>query len=91
MSKNSRVAIERFVFARMELGNEESYFLGREYVSNKLSVSEREPLADSPMKEDEINLLGQSSRKIIFPNIWSVNDFLVSMTKDVYGRLKPRF
>ena len=91
MSKNSRAASECFVFARMELGNEESYFSGREYVSDKLFISEREPLANSPMKEDEINPSGQSSRKIIFPDIWSVNDFLMSMTKDVYGRLKPRF
>ena len=91
MSKNSRAASECFVFACMELGNEESYFSRREYVSDKLFISEREPLADSPMKEDEINPSGQSSRKIIFPDIWSVNDFLVSMTKDVYGKLKPHF
>lgn len=87
MLENSGATSERFVSAGTELGDEESYSSRCEYAPNELSISKRAPSADSPLEEDEINSSSQSSRKIILLDIWSVNDFLVSMTKDVYGRL----
>lgn len=69
----------------------EFYSSRHEYVSDELSVSEREPSVDFHLEEDETNSLGQTSRKIILSDIWSVNDFPISMTKDVYGKLGPHF
>lgn len=60
-------------------------------MSDELFVSEREPSVDFHLEKDETNSLGQTSRKIILSDIWSVNDFPISMTKDVYGKLGPHF
>lgn len=91
MLENSGVTSEHFMFARMELSDKDFYSSGREYVFDEPFVFEREPSVHFPLKEDETNSLGQSSKKIILFDIWSVNDFPISMTKDVYGRFRPHF
>ena len=78
--------VKHSVSIRMESGDEESHSLGREYTSDEQSISERESSADSPLEEEE-----EISKKIILPSIWSVNVFIVSMTKKVFSKLRPRF
>lgn len=93
MSESSKVTSEHFVSAYMESDDEESCLSGREYTFDELSIYERESSADSHLEEEkeESNPSGQISRRIILPRIWSINVFLVSMTKVVFSRLRPCF
>ena len=92
MLESDEATSEHYVFARMESGDEESHSSGREYTFDEPSIFERESLTYSPLEEEEeSNLLGQISRKIILPSMWWVNIFPVNMTKEVFSKLRPRF
>ena len=76
MSESSEATSEHSMPTCMESGDEDSHSSGCEYTFDKLSISERESSMDSPLEEEEeTNPLGQISRKIILPSIWSVNVF----------------
>lgn len=66
----------------MASGDEESHSSGREYTFDESFGFKRESSASSPFEEEvETCLPGQVCRKIMLPSIWSVNVFLMSMTK----------
>ena len=92
MSESSEATSEHFVSSHMESGDKESHSLGRKYTSDESSIFERESSTDSPLeKKEETNPSGQISKKIILPSIWSVNIFPMSITKEVFSKLRPRF
>lgn len=63
-----------------------------EYVLDDLFGSERESSANSPSKEEEeASVSGCGHRKAMLPRIWLVNDFPMSMTNEVFSRLRPCF
>lgn len=54
--------------------------------------SSKESSAGSPSKKElETNTLERACKKIVLRDIWSVNDFPVSMTNEVFNRLRPHF
>lgn len=60
--------------------------------SSANSSKEEEGEEEEKEREDKaVSLLGQDYRPIILPRIWSMNNFVPKMTKDVFGRLHPHF
>lgn len=63
-----------------------------EYVLDDLFGSERESSANSPSEEEEeASVSGCGHRKVVLPRIQLVNDFPMSMTNEVFSRLRPCF
>ena len=92
MSRSSEAMSEHSLLIHLELGDNEAYPSGYEYVSDDRPGSKRESSVDSPSEgEGEANPSRCSYRKVVLPRIWSVNDFPVSMKNKVFNGLRPRF
>ena len=59
------------------------------YSSDDLSVSDKS-LSSDPSSGDA-SLSGRRPREVILPDDWSINDFLVDMSDEVFSRLRPHF
>ena len=59
------------------------------YFSDDSSVSDKSSSSDP--SSGDASLLGQRPREVILPDDWSINDFLVDMSDEVFSRLRPHF
>ena len=60
-----------------------------EYSFDDSSVFDRSSSSES--SSGKASLSGQQLRDVILPNDWSIHDFPVDMSDEVFGRLRPRF
>ena len=60
-----------------------------EYSSDNLSVSDRSSSSDP--SSGEANSSRQKLREVILPDDWSIHDFPVDMSDEVFGRLRHYF
>ena len=60
-----------------------------EYFSDDSSVSNRSSSSESSSKETSPS--GQQPQEAILLDDWSIHDFPVDMSDEVFGRLRPRF
>ena len=73
----------------MGLNDDQTSYSRVEYLSNGLSVSERESASDpSPNK---VGPSGRCLREIVLIDNWSIHDFPIDMSNEVFSRLRPCF
>ena len=60
-----------------------------EYSSDDSSISDRSLTSESSLRE--ANPLGRRPREVILVDDWSIHDFTVDMSDEVFSRLRPHF
>ena len=88
MSGDSEATSERTPSIRMGSNNDQSS-PRTEYFSNDLSVSDRSLSSNSSL--GKASLSGRRPREVILPDDWSIHDFPLDMSDEVFGRLRPHF
>ena len=58
-------------------------------MSDGSSISERKSSSDPPFRE--ASPFGRRPREVVLSNDWSVHDFLIDMSDEVFSRLRPHF
>ena len=89
MSGDSEATSERTPSVCMSSNNDLSSHSRLEYSSDDLLVSDRESAFDPSL--EEASPLGQRLKEVILLNNWSIHDFLVDMSDEVFGKLRPYF
>ena len=89
MSGDSEITSKCKSSVRMDSDDNQTSQSSLEYMSNGSSVSEKESSSDPPF--GEASPFGRHPREVVLSNDWSVHDFLVDMSDEVFSRLRPRF
>ena len=89
MSGDSEITSKCKSSVRMDSDDNQTSQSSLEYMSNGSSISEKESSSDPPFGEASPS--GRHPREVVLSNDWSVHDFLVDMSDEVFSRLRPRF
>ena len=89
MSGGSEAISDRTPSMSIGLDDDLSSHSRLRYSSDNSLVSDRE--STSNPSSEEASPSRWQLRRVILPNNWSIHDFLVDMSDDVFGRLRPHF
>ena len=89
MSRDSQTTSDRTLSIHMVLDDDLSSHSRLGYLLDESSVSDRESTPNPSSKE--ASPLGRRPREVILPDDWSIHDFPVDMSNEVFTRLRPRF
>ena len=89
MSGDSKAMSERTPSVCISSDNDLSSHSRLEYSLDDSLASDRESASD-PFLE-EASLLGRQLREVILLDDWSIHDFPVDMSDEIFGRLGPLF
>lgn len=103
MSRGSEAINEQPLPARLVTGDDDVYPLGYEPMAEDPTNSQKKGSSTHSSQEEEgekeeeegedeaTSPSGRDYRSFILPRIWFMNDFVPKISKDVFGRLRPRF
>lgn len=89
MSRDSEATSVRTSLVHMGSNDDQTSYSRIKYLFDGSSISKKES-ASNPSPE-EAGPSGRCPRKIVLINDWSVHDFPVNMSDEVFSRLRPRF